>query len=55
MKMVLLIGSCFMLIACVLFAITQIKKKKPITDPYLLLSVITFLIALRTICRMLGA
>lgn len=54
MKTVFLIGSCLMLIACVLVAVTQIKRKKPITDPYLLLAIITFVIALRMICKMLG-
>ena len=54
MRMVFFVGSGLMLIACVLVAVTQIKNKKSITDPYLLLAIITFLIALRTICRMLG-
>ena len=54
MKIVFLVGSFLMLITCVLVAVTQIKKKKPITDPSLLLAIITFLIALRTIFRMLG-
>lgn len=54
MRIVFFVGSCLMMIACVLVAVTQIKNKKSITDPYLLLAIITFLIALRTICRMLG-
>lgn len=54
MKIVFLITSCLMLIVSVLMAIKLIKEKKPITDPYLLLSILTFLIALRTIYRMLG-
>lgn len=54
MRIVFFVGSCLMPIACVLVAVTQIKKKQPITDPCLLLAIITFLIALRTLCRMLG-
>lgn len=54
MRIVILAGSCLMLIACILMAIILIKEKKSITNPYLLLSIITFLIALFMICKMLG-
>ncbi len=54
MKMIILAGSCLVLIGCVIMVIMQIKKKKPITDPYLLLLIITFFVALRMICKMLG-
>lgn len=43
-----------MLTASLLVAVKQIKAKKPITDPYLLLSILTFLIALRMVGRILG-
>lgn len=54
MKILLFIGSCLMLTASVLMAIKQIKEKKRIADPYLLLSILTFIIALRMFGRMLG-
>jgi len=54
MRIVFLTGSCLMLIASVVVAIMQITQKKSITDPYLIFSIITFLIALRTIFKMLG-
>ena len=54
MKMIILASSCLVLIGCVIMVIMQIKKKKPITDPYLLLSIITFFVALRMICKILG-
>ena len=54
MRIVFLIGSCLMLIASVLMAIKQLKEKKPITDHYLLLSILTFIIALRMVAKMFG-
>ena len=54
MKIVFLASSFLMLIACAIVVILQIKKKKPITDPYMVLSIISFFIALRMICKMLG-
>ena len=54
MKILLFIGSCLMLTVSVLMAAKQIKEKKRITDPYLLLSILTFIIALRMVGRMLG-
>ena len=54
MRIVFLIGSCFILIASALMAIKLIKEKKPITGLYLILSIITFFIALRMVCKMLG-
>lgn len=54
MRIVFLVCSCLMLIACVLVAVTQIKEKKPITDPYLVLSILTFAIALRMVLKMIG-
>ena len=54
MRIVFLVCSCLMMIACAIMAIMLIKKKKPITDPYLILSIITFLIALRMVCKIFG-
>lgn len=54
MRIIWLMGSCLMLIASLVMAIQQIKEKKPITDPYLILSILTFVIALRMIAKMIG-
>ena len=54
MRVIILIASCLMLIASALMAIKLIKEKKPITDLYFILSIVTFLIALRMIFKMLG-
>lgn len=54
MRIIWLLGSCLMMIASVVMASTQIKEKKPITDPYLLLSILTFAIALRMVLKMIG-
>ena len=54
MRIMFLVGSCLMLISCVLVAVTQIKKKKPITDPYFVISILTFVIALRMVLKMIG-
>lgn len=54
MRVIWLLGSCLMLIASIVMAIEQIKGKKPITDPYLVLSIITFVIALRMVLKMIG-
>ena len=54
MKTVMLVGSLLMMFVSVFMAIRQIKDKKPITDPYLILSILTFLIALRMIGKMIG-
>ena len=52
MRIVLLISSCSIMIISVLMAIKLIKEKKPISNPDLILSIITFLIALRMVCKM---
>ena len=54
MRIIWLLGSCLMMIASMVMAITQIKGKKPITDPYLVLSILTFVIALRMVAKMIG-
>ena len=54
MRVIILIASCLALIASALMAIKLIKEKKPITDLYFILSIVTFLIALRMIFKMLG-
>ncbi len=54
MRIIWLLGSCLMLIASLVMAIKQIKEKKPITDPYLILSILTFAIALRMVAKMVG-
>ena len=54
MRIVFLVGSCLVLIASALMATKRIKEKKPITDPYLILSIITFIIALRMVFKLLG-
>lgn len=54
MRIVFLIGSCLMLIASAFMAIKLIEEKKPITDLYLILSIITFLLALRIVFKMFG-
>ena len=54
MKTVFLLGSCFAMIASALIAIRQIRGKKPITDLYLIVSILTFFIALRMVGRILG-
>ena len=43
-----------MMIISAIMAITQIKEKKPVTDPYLILMILTFFIALGTVCKMMG-
>lgn len=53
MKNVFLLGSFLVLIASILMAIKQMKAKKPITDLYLILSILTFFIALRMVGRIL--
>lgn len=53
MKNLFLLGSFLALIASVVMAIKQIQAKKPITDLYLVLSILTFLIALRMVGRIL--
>ena len=50
----ILITSVLMLIASALMAVKLIKDKESITNPYLILAVITFLIALRMVCWMIG-
>ena len=50
----MLVVSCLMTIASALMAIKQIRAKKPITDLYLILSILTFFIALRMVSRLLG-
>lgn len=54
MRIIWLLGSCLMLIASLVMAIKQIKEKKSITDPYLILSILTFVIALRMVAKMIG-
>jgi len=54
MRIAFLLISSLMLIASALVAIKQIKAKKPITDLYLIMSIFTFLIALRMVTRILG-
>lgn len=54
MKIVFLLGSCFMVIASAFVAIMQIRSGKRITDLYLILSILTFFIALRMVGRILG-
>ncbi len=54
MRIILSICSCLMMVACAVMTIKLIKEKKPNTTPYLILSIITFLIALLMFCNMLG-
>lgn len=54
MRIMFLCVSCLMLITSIVVAIKLIKEKKPITDPYLLLSILTFAIALRMVLKMIG-
>lgn len=54
MKNMFLVVSCLMVIASALMVIKQIREKKSITDLYLILSILTFFVALRMICRILG-
>ena len=52
MRIVFLISSCSIMIVSVLMAIKLIKEKKSITNPDLIVSIITFLIALRMVYKM---
>ena len=54
MRIIWLLGSCLLLIVSLVMAIKQIKEKKPITDPYLILSILTCVIALRMVAKMIG-
>ncbi len=54
MKLIILVSSCLALIASAIMAIKTIKDKKSIKDPYFLLSVVTFIIAVWMIARVLG-
>ena len=54
MRTIILVCSCLAMIASLIMAIMHIKEKKPITDPFPILLIITFVIALRMIIRMLG-
>ena len=54
MRIMMLVGSCFMLIISAIMAVMQIKEKKRITDPYVILAIITFLVAFGMIFKMMG-
>ena len=54
MRLFILMCSFLVLIACALMAIKLIKEKKPITDPYLILAILSFFIASWMICKMFG-
>lgn len=54
MKIILLVGSCVMLVGCPVMAVMQIKEKKRIADPFTLLIVVTFLISLFMLIKLLG-
>lgn len=51
MNMIMLVASCLMLTAALLIAAIQIKGKKSVTDPYLILSILTCFIALLMIYK----
>ena len=54
MKLIMLVSSILMLILSVLMVFVQVKEKKRITDPYMILSILTFVIALWMIVKMMG-
>ncbi len=54
MKIIILVSSCLMLISCVFMAIMQIKEKKRVLSPFMLLIVLTFFVALLMILKLLG-
>ena len=54
MRTIILVCSCLALIVSLIMVILQIKEKKPITDPFMILLIITFIISLRMIVWMLG-
>lgn len=53
MEIIILISSIMILFTSVVMAIMLIKNKNPITDPYLLLSILSFIISLWQICKIL--
>ncbi len=54
MRMIFLVCSCLMLVSCVVMAIMQIKEKKRIVSPFMILIVASFFIALFMLLKMLG-
>jgi len=54
MKTIGLTAFCLMLAASVLLFTKQIKKKNSLKNPYLIASILLFLIALRMVARILG-
>ena len=50
MEIIILISAIIMLFTSLAMAVMLIKNKKPITDPYLLISILTFVISLWQIC-----
>lgn len=54
MRVIMLIGSWLMLFFSVLMIVVQLKEKKRITDPYMILFIITIIIALWMIGKMMG-
>lgn len=53
MEIIILISAIIMLFTSLAMAVMLIKYKKPITDPYLLISILTFVISLWQICKIL--
>lgn len=49
MNSIILICSCIMLISSTLVVLKQAKEKKPISDPYLILAILSFLVSLTMI------
>ncbi len=54
MKIIILVSSCLVLVSCIVMAIMQVKEKKRVLSPFMLLIVFTFFVALFMILRMLG-
>ena len=49
-----LIGACVMMLICLIMGVMMLREKKPLTNPYVLLTIITFLLALRMSLKLLG-
>ena len=54
MRTIILVCSCLALLVSLIMVILQIKEKKPITGPFFIVLIVSFIIALRMITRMLG-
>ena len=54
MRTVVIICCFWMQIISVVMAIKLIKDKKTVKNPYLILAIVTFLVALWLICKLFG-